>query len=102
MVSNFLQEVKSKVITSGIQITRSANRHLTEFYWWMGENIMKRQELHSWGKAIVEQLAKDLNDSFPNTQGFSARNLWLTRQFYLEYKDDQKLQQLVARNSLGT
>ncbi len=99
--TNFLQEVKSKVITSRIQIARSANRHLTEFYWWMGENIMKRQELHSWGKAIVEQLAKDLNDSFPNTQGFSARNLWLTRQFYLEYKDDQKLQQLVAEIPWG-
>lgn len=98
---NFFQEVKSKVLASRIQIARAANRHLTEFYWWVGENITKRQEIYGWGRAIVEQLAKDLSDAFPNTQGFSARNLWLTRQFYLEYKNDEKLQQLVAEIPWG-
>lgn len=99
--AHFFQEVKSKVIASRIQIARSANRCLTTFYWWMGENIIKRQKLYGWGKAIVERLATDLNDTFPNTQGFSARNLWLTRQFYMEYKDYEKLQQLVAELPWG-
>ncbi len=32
-------------------------------------------------------------------QGFSSRNLWLVRSFYIEYKDNTKLQPLVAEIS---
>ena len=40
-----------------------------------------------------------MQKDFPGIQGFSARNLWLMRSFYLEYKDKRKLQPLVAEIS---
>jgi len=33
---------------------------------------------------------------YPGVKGFSARNLWDMRRFYIEYKDSKNLQQLVA------
>ncbi|MFM1799507.1 MAG: hypothetical protein RLZZ117_1785 [Cyanobacteriota bacterium] len=35
----------------------------------------------SWGKAVEENLAPDLQAEFPRQNGFSAQNLWLMRQF---------------------
>jgi predicted nuclease of restriction endonuclease-like (RecB) superfamily len=58
--------------------------------------IIERQEGETWGKAIVEQLAQDLQKSFPGIQGFSARNIWYMRNFYLCCHQSQKLQPLVA------
>jgi predicted nuclease of restriction endonuclease-like (RecB) superfamily len=49
-----------------------------------------------WGKAIVEQLAQDIRAEFPGIAGFSARNVWRMRDFYLSYRDSPKLTPMVA------
>ena len=36
---------------------------------------------------------------FPGVQGFSARNLWLMRRFYIEYSKKDFMQPLEAKNS---
>jgi predicted nuclease of restriction endonuclease-like (RecB) superfamily len=43
---------------------------------------------------IVHELSKELQKEFIGVRGFSVQNLWNMRQFYLEYKDNQKLQTL--------
>ena len=48
------------------------------------------------GKSIVENLATELQKEFVGMRGFSERNLWNMRNFYLEYKDNSKLQSLTA------
>ncbi len=48
------------------------------------------------GKAVVERLAADLREEFPGRQGFSARNIWYMRKFYLTYTGNIILQPLVA------
>ena len=50
---------------------------------------------------MVERLAIDINREFDNSQGFSVQNLWYMRQFYIEYKDDPILQQLVGEIPWG-
>jgi predicted nuclease of restriction endonuclease-like (RecB) superfamily len=42
---------------------------------------------------------KDLQNEFPGAMGYSVQNLWYMRQFYLEYKDNEKLQPLVGEIS---
>jgi predicted nuclease of restriction endonuclease-like (RecB) superfamily len=61
--------------------------------------IVEQQEKHSWGKAIVDNVADDLQKDFPGMSGFSSRNLWYMRNFYLNYKDNEILQPLVAEIS---
>lgn len=50
-------------------------------------------------KTFVETLARDLQDEFPGRNGFSAQNLWLMRQFYVEYSDRPNLKPLVGEIS---
>jgi predicted nuclease of restriction endonuclease-like (RecB) superfamily len=48
---------------------------------------VERQQLYGWGKSVVELLSKDLRKAFPRMDGFSARNLWRMRIFYMEYAE---------------
>lgn len=58
--------------------------------------IVDNREQKGWGKSMVENLAQDLQKEFAGTDGYSARNLWRMRSFYLTYKDNTKLPPLVA------
>jgi hypothetical protein len=62
----------------------------------VGKSIVSRQEGATWGKSVVEQLAKNLQAEFPGTAGFSVRNIWNMRNFYLAYHQNEKLQPMVA------
>lgn len=65
----------------------SVNKQLMELYWELAENIVQKQKEAKWGDAILEQLAIDLRIGFPNIKGFSKRNLYAIRQWYLFYRD---------------
>lgn len=92
----FLMEVKSRIRRAQYQALRSVNKELLELYWDIGESIYRRQESLGWGKAVVENLARDLQAEFPGRNGFSARNLWNMRNFYMDYSQRPILQPLVA------
>lgn len=47
------------------------------------------------GDKIVERLSAELAGEFGDKCGFSPFNLWRMRLFYLAYRDDVKLAQLV-------
>ena len=98
---SFLEQAKKKIKNVRLQTAYSANKALIALYWWIGENIVKNQEKHGWGKGIVEQLSKDLKDTFGGKIGFSTQNLWYMRQFYLEYRNKPNLQQLVGEIPWG-
>lgn len=99
--SEFFKSVKNRINHTRTTAIVNSNKLLIELYWWLGEYIVKNQEQHGWGKSIVQRLSFDLKQHFPNQQGFSPRNLWEIRKFYLEYKDEPKLQQLVAEIPWG-
>lgn len=70
-------------------------------YWDIGRTIVVRQKKYKWGDNIVEALARDLKETFPQVHGFSERNVWNMRRFYKEYKNKPFLQQLVAEIPWG-
>jgi len=59
--------------------------------------IAERQKEDPWGKAVGEQLAVDLQAEFPGISGFSRRNIFYVRELYLCYRDQEKVQPIVAR-----
>ena len=95
----FLGEIKERIHKAQYDAFKAVNKELINLYWDIGRSIVAKQDKLGWGKAIVETLAKDLQNEFPGIQGFSARNLWNMRTFYLTYKDSEKLQPLVAEIS---
>ena len=97
----FLNEIKSRIVTARIQAIRSVNKELIKLYWDIGKAIVDRQKEYKWGNNIVEALARDLKEAFPQVHGFSERNVWNMRRFYEEYKNKLFLQQLVAEIPWG-
>lgn len=94
--NSFLIEIKNKIRNSQYEAMKTVNKALINLYWGIGKEIYNQQQEKGWGKSIVEVLASEIKKDFPNVQGFSARNLWNMRNFYIEYKDNEILQPLVA------
>jgi predicted nuclease of restriction endonuclease-like (RecB) superfamily len=98
---SFLEEIKSRIQSARASVARRINKELIKLYWDIGNTIVDRQKKYGWGKSVIEKLAEDLKLEFENTEGFSSRNLWYMRCFYLEYKTEPILQQLVAEIPWG-
>ena len=94
--SNTLEEIKTRVRAAQYEALKAVNRELIALYWDIGRIIVTRQENQGWGRSVVERLAADLQQEFPGITGFSARNIWYMRGFYLCYHANEKLQPLVA------
>jgi predicted nuclease of restriction endonuclease-like (RecB) superfamily len=91
-----LGEIKERIRSAQYEALRKVNRELISLYWDIGRLIVERQRDAGWGKSVVETLADDLQAEFPGIAGFSARNIWRMRNFYLTYHANEKLPPLVA------
>ena len=94
-----LAEVRDRIRSAQYAALRAVNTELVGLYWDIGRMIVQRQEAEGWGKTVVEQLATDLRAEFPGARGYSSQNLWYMRQFFLQYREDAKLQPLVGEIS---
>lgn len=74
---------------------------MIELYFEIGKSIVEKQEALGWGKSVVEQMSRDLISEFGEKSGYSSSNLWRMRNFYLSYKDNEKLAQTVREISWG-
>ena len=96
-----LHDVKDRIRSAQYAALKAVNKELIALYWDIGRMIVERQQGESWGKAVVENLSRDLQDEFPGIKGYSGRNLLYMRNFYATYADFPKLQQLVAEIAWG-
>ena len=78
---------------------RAVNRNLIDLYWRIGEFLSQRVAEDDWGKASIENLAKYIALELPGARGFSASNLWRTRQFFETYRSSAKLVPMVRELS---
>ena len=93
--SALLSEVKQRIRSAQYDALKAVNKELISLYWDIGRMIVERQKGKTWGKAVVERLAKDLQAEFPGMQGFSAANLWRAKHFHETYANKEKLAPLV-------
>jgi predicted nuclease of restriction endonuclease-like (RecB) superfamily len=94
-----LDNLRDLIKTAQLKAISAVNQSLISTYRGIGQTIYEQQKTAEWGDSIVEQLAKDLQNSFPGMRGFSARNLWNMRDFYLSYEGNAKLQAMTAEIS---
>ena len=97
--SKFLREIKERIYKAQYDALKAVNKELIFLYRDIGRGVVEKQKKYGWGKSVVEKLAEDLQKEFPGIKGFSSRNIWNMRIFYLLYKNSQKLQPLVAEIS---
>lgn len=98
----WLEQIKQTIKKTQIKIALTANEQLIEMYWQLAEAIVQKQETARWGDAVLERLSVDLRLAFPNIKGFSRRNLYAIRQWYLFYSAEYKfVPQVVAQIPWG-
>lgn len=95
----FVQELKTAIRQAQNQALQSVNKVLIQLYWTIGQRIVEKQDQYGWEKSIVSQISEELQKEFVGQNGFSERNLWNMRNFYVAYKDHPKLQTLSAEIS---
>jgi predicted nuclease of restriction endonuclease-like (RecB) superfamily len=82
---DLLVAIKQQVQAAQTKAALAVNSSLIQLYWSMGKMIADNQALFEGRNNYVEQLAKDLSAEFPDMKGFSKRNIFYCRKFYLFY-----------------
>lgn len=80
-----LEEIKIRIRESQIKAAMSVNQELIKLHWWIGSEIVKKQEVESWGSQVIEKLCKDIQSGFPGLKGFSRSNVFRMKAFYQSY-----------------
>ena len=66
-------------------------------YWDIGAAILKKQKNEGWGAKVIDRMAHDLKEEFPDMKGFSPRNLKYMRKFAESWSNFEIVQRTVAQ-----
>ena len=95
---SIIETIKSEIAKSQYKAALQINRELTLLYHSIGTAI---NECKIWGNKFIDNLAKDIKLAFPNSTGYSVRNLKYMAKFAAEYPDIEFVQQVVAQIPWG-
>jgi len=84
--NNWITEIKEKISSAQIKASLSVNSEMLKLYWDLGQSISEKLSVSNWGTKVVENMSKDLQNTFPNLDGFSKRNLLFMRQWFDFYQ----------------
>ena len=76
-----LADLKRRVSQARYQAQRQVNTELIRLYRQIGKILAERTDRAAWGGKVIARLAADLRDAFPDSRGFSDRNLVYMRGF---------------------
>lgn len=94
---SWVYDVKQRYVSAQIKSAVKVNTEQLFFNWQLGRDLVERKAEEKWGKGIVEQLSLDLQNEFPKAKGFSARNLWNMKKWYLFYSGNENFSELAHR-----
>lgn len=97
--TSVLKTIIDKIKAAQTRAMIAVNQELIEVYRDIGRTIHEKQQKAEWGDSVVKTLAFDLKKALPRMKGFSYRNLYLMRDLFISYKDNEKLQTLSAQIS---
>lgn len=86
--------IRDEIIETQVYIMSDANKRLINLYFKLGKIIYENSK---WGNKFIKELETELKLTFPNSKGFSARNLSRMKKFYMEYKEEEILPPAVAK-----
>lgn len=98
---DWLAGLKVRIRNVQTRAAVAVNSELVLLYWQIGREILDRQKRQGWGAKVIDQLAADLRQEFPDMKGFSQRNLKYMRAFAEAWADIQFVQQVVAQLPWG-
>jgi predicted nuclease of restriction endonuclease-like (RecB) superfamily len=78
---DLLVRLKEQIRTAQVRASAAVNQELVLLYWGIGSEILSRQNQDGWGAKVIDQIASDLREAFPEMKGLSLRNLKYMRAF---------------------
>ena len=96
-----LQEIKTHLRNARIRAILAANPIVIEAYWHTGKIILARQQEAAWGAKVIDRLAADLQEAFPDMGGMSSRNLLSMKLFAEAFPDGAIAKQPVSQLPWG-
>ena len=93
----FIEKIKEQIRTQRISVVMKANSSMICLYWTIGKAILEKQEEEGWGAKVIDRMAEDLKEAFPDMSGFSPRNIKYMRKFALCWPDYEIVQRVVAQ-----
>lgn len=90
----WLSEIKRRYHSAQIRAAVKVNIEKLCFNWGIGRDLVVRKAEEKWGNGVVEQLSLDLQDAFLNEKGFSSRNVWNMKNWYLYFSSTESLKKL--------
>lgn len=97
--AEWIAEVKQRYRAAQLKAAVKVNSEKLLFNWQLGADLVLKKAEERWGEGVVERLSKDLLAEFPDAEGFTPRNLWFMKQWYLFYSqpaNSLKLKQAVS------
>lgn len=96
-----LQEIKSHLRNARVRAVLAANPIVIEAYWQTGQIILARQQEAAWGARVIDRLAADLKEAFPDMSGLSPRNLLSMKLFAEAFPEGSIAKQPVSQLPWG-
>ena len=78
---------------------KKVNEELIKMYWKVGEFLSKETEHASYGDAYIDEISREIQETFPGIKGFNRRGLYRMKKFYETYKDNDIVTPLVSQIS---
>ena len=93
----FIDGIKTEIQNQRITVVMNANASMICLYWKIGRAILDMQEKEGWGAKVIDRMAADLKEAFPEISGFSPRNIKYMRKFAECWPDFEIVQQVAAQ-----
>jgi len=93
----WLGEIKTRIQGERLRLVLASNSVMVMLYWDIGRRILQKQAEQGYGARVIDRLAADLRDAFPEMKGFSPRNLKYMRAFAAAWPDREVVQGALAQ-----
>lgn len=84
---DILKQISHQIENSQVEALTSLNILLNKRNWQIGKLITEKQNELDLGPGFISQLAKDIQNLYPDYKGFSQTNLFRVRRFYEAFQD---------------
>lgn len=82
-----LEQIKTDILQTQLKAVAAVTTELTMLYWRIGKHLSEKMAIEGWGSKVIDNIAQDLKELFPQLAGFSLRNLRYMRKFAETYEE---------------
>lgn len=93
----WLQHLFDEIDKQRLKAVMQLNASTLQHYWWLGNDIIRKQKEQGWGANVINRLSGDLLERYGSDSGYSPRNLGYMKLFVSEYPDFPFLQVPLAK-----